>query len=241
MSQSGAATIHNLNILPVARRIGSLISTLIISPGLTPTASDRMLPRFSSEKGEKQRKVTNLKMDPTSDFFRKHSLLMKSYNTRHSREWTENVTHLKLFPEFTILVVDDVPEQVNNAIDLLSTWNEINCEGAYDGLEAVQMVRNKMNEGKMYHLILTDLTMPHDGFETTKDIRKEEVTRNTQPRYCIIGVTAEGLSSLSDVKAKQSGMDDTITKPLRRDILEGFIKKRAEELGIPLTLTTISN
>ena len=180
-------------------------------------------------------------MDPNSEFFRRHALLLKSYNHSYVREWSENVTVLKPMEVFTVLVVDDVPDQVNNAIDILTSWNEISCEGAYDGLEAVQMVRNKMNEGKMYHLILTDLTMPHDGFETTKDIRKEEASRNTKPKYCIIGVTAEGLSSISDVKAKQSGMDDTITKPLRRDILAPILINRAEELGMKLELTDSSS
>lgn len=235
---SGA--IHNLIAPPAAKKISNLISTLLISPGLTPTASDRMLPRFSSGSvgsAEKQRKSTNINMDPSSEFFRRHSLLLKSYKHRYVREWTENVTFLQPMEQFTVLVVDDVPDQVNNAIDILTSWNEIACEGAYDGLEAVKMVRNKMNEGKMYHLILTDLTMPHDGFETTKDIRKEEATRNTKPKYCIIGVTAEGLSSISDVKAKQSGMDDTITKPLRRTILANILTKRAAELGIDLQLT----
>lgn len=237
--KTGTSQIHTL-MTPNIKKMGSLISNMLISPGITPSTSDRMLPRFTNSavaSAEKPRKGAALNMDPSNEFFRRHSLLYKSYNHRYVREWTENVTPLNPLEQFTVLVVDDVPDQVNNAIDILTSWNEIACEGAYDGLEAVQMVRNKMNEGKMYHLILTDLTMPHDGFETTKDIRKEEANRNTKPKNCIIGVTAEGLSSISDVKAKQSGMDDTITKPLRRDILATMIMKRAEELGIELSLT----
>ena len=238
-SANSGAPMHNMMIPPATKKISNLISTLLISPGQTPSATDRMLPRFggAAAGAEKQRKRTNLNMDPTSDFFRRHSLLLKSYNTKHVREWNENITFLKPMEEFTVLVVDDAADQLHIAINIISSWNEIYCEGAYDGLEAVQMVRNKMNEGNMYHLILTDLTMPHDGYETTKDIRKEELSRNTKPKYCIIGVTAEGLSSLSDVKAKQCGMDDTTKKPLNRNEVKKILLKRAQELGIDLQLT----
>lgn len=234
---------HNLSISS-QKKNPNLISTLIISPGATPTTNDRVASRF--QKGSPKvtpskagRRATNVNMDPTSDFFRRHSLLLKSYNTKDVREWNENFTLLKLKPKFTVLIVDDAPCQIEPLLAMIESWDEIECEVAYDGLMAVQMVKDKLNEGYMYHLLFVDLMMPHDGFETTKDIRKEETLKKIRPKNCIIGVTAENLDPETDVKAKQSGMDDIFRKPWRKDMIFNILKKRAKELSIPLSITEL--
>lgn len=228
--------------LSTPKKVANLISNLIISPGATPTTNDRMATRFqngSPRVEEAGRRVFKLSMDPTSEFFRRHSLLLKSYKTKNVREWTEDFTSLKLNPRFTILIVDDAPCQIEPILAMIDSWDEVECEVADDGLMAIQMVKDKMNEGYMYHLMFVDLMMPHDGFETTKDIRKEEALRKTKPRNCIIGVTAENLDPETDVKAKQSGMDDIFRKPWRKDMIYNILKKRAQDLSITLNITEL--
>ena len=158
--------------------------------------------------------------------------IYESMKKRHVREWKENFLSLKLSSAFTILVVDDMPDQVKTVTLLLNQFNDVVCEGAFGGEEAVRLVKQKMDQGEMYHLVLTDLTMPHNGFETAKDIRNEEKARRSRPQYCIIGVTGEGISSGSDLRAKHSGMDDTVAKPLKIPHLKSIIENRVKDLAI---------
>lgn len=221
-----------------------MISNLIVSPGATPTTNDRVGPRFENgvskaEPLKNSRRSATINMEPTSNFFRRHSVLLKSYNTQHVREWNENFTYLKLKPKFTVLIVDDAPCQIEPLLAMIESWEEVACEVADDGLMAVQMVKDKVAEGFMYHLLFVDLMMPHDGFETTKDIRKEEASKKIKPRNCIIGVTAENLDPETDVKAKLSGMDDIFRKPWRKDMIYDILKKRAKELSITLNITEL--
>ena len=173
------------------------------------------------------------------EILKKPPSIVESMKVSHRREWKEEVLYLKLRPEFHVLVVDDLPSQVEVVTSILKCFTNVTCDAAYDGDEAVRMVKQKMDKGEMYHLILTDLTMPYDGFDTTKDIRSEEKMRNTRPPYCVIGITGEGLSSGSDRKALESGMNETISKPVKIPSIEAIIKSRVKELGLSLEIKKI--
>ncbi len=82
---------------------------------------------------------------------------------------------------------------------------------AIDGVEAVDMVKRKS-----YDVVLMDWHMPRlNGLEATAAIRAE-ADNVFQP--WIIGLTANAMTGDRE-RCMQAGMDDYITKPLRRDDL----------------------
>lgn len=83
-------------------------------------------------------------------------------------------------------------------------------EMASNGLKAVEMFLNNN-----YDLILMDVEMPEmDGFQATTQIRKLEKTS----KIPIIALTAHAIEGYRE-KCHAFGMDDYLTKPLRREHL----------------------
>ena len=80
---------------------------------------------------------------------------------------------------------------------------------AYNGLETVELIKKKHE----IDIVLMDLKMPiMDGFEATKQIKK------LRPLLPIIAQTA--FTFPEDIeRAIESGCDDYIIKPLKRDLL----------------------
>lgn len=200
---------------------------MIFSPNSGPTAA-RLATAAMDQKHRTQ--LNHLQLE--AEVLRVPPAVAASMKTPQKREWTEVFTQLKLSQKFSVLVVDDVPEHVQTTCAILNTFVNVTTEGAYGGEEAVKKVRQRMDNQSMYHLILTDLVMPYNGYDTTRDIRSEEKKRKTRPKYCIVGVTAEKISFSNDVKALQCGMDDTVSKPLYFQVLREIIEKRARDLGI---------
>ena len=84
-------------------------------------------------------------------------------------------------------------------------------EYAMDGLEVIQLLKQKA-----YDVILLDISMPNmDGYEVSKVISEMNLEH---PPY-IIGVSANAFKSDIE-KAKASGMDDYITKPVKFEELK---------------------
>lgn len=106
----------------------------------------------------------------------------------------------------TILVVDDDKEIVN-AICKLLELNDYNTLKAYDGLEAIDVVKN--NE---VDLIVLDIMMPKlDGMETLKNLRE---TMNIP----VIILSAKS-QDYDKILGLQIGADDYIVKPYNPQIL----------------------
>lgn len=200
---------------------------MIFSPSSGP-APARIV---STASDQKQRTHSN-SLQLEAEILKVPPAVAASMKSQQKREWTEMFTQLKLSQKFHILVVDDVPEHVQTTCAILNSFLNVTTDGAYGGEEAVKKVKQKMDNNSMYHLILTDLVMPYNGYDTTRDIRGEEKKRKTRPKYCIIGVTAEKISFSNDVKANGCGMDDTVSKPLNFQVLREIIQKRVKDLGI---------
>ncbi len=103
---------------------------------------------------------------------------------------------------YNILVVDDDKEIVN-AIEIYLSKEGYHIIKAYDGMEAIQIVKNNKEE---IHLILLDIMMPKlDGITTANLIRKDKAIP-------IIMLSAKS-EDYDKIAGLNNGADDYITKP----------------------------
>jgi CheY-like chemotaxis protein len=76
-------------------------------------------------------------------------------------------------------------------------------------------------ESGLYALILMDCQMPElDGYEATREIRDRERGLSHIP---IVALTAHAMKG-DDIKCKEAGMDDHLTKPLDRQRLQSRLE-----------------
>jgi len=126
--------------------------------------------------------------------------------------------------EFRILLVEDYPTNQEVAkIHLRRTGYQVDL--AENGQEAVEAFKRKH-----YDVILMDIQMPvMDGYEATAKIRfLESKLANHKPdpgsRIPIIAMTAHAIKGYKE-KCLEAGMDDYITKPLKREELLAMVDK----------------
>jgi signal transduction histidine kinase/ActR/RegA family two-component response regulator len=95
---------------------------------------------------------------------------------------------------------------------------------ASDGRQAVDAWRRGT-----YDLILMDCQMPQlDGYEATREIRREERETGAVRRIPIIALTAHAMKGAAD-DCRRAGMDDYLTKPLDREQLRRCLKEHLGE------------
>jgi CheY-like chemotaxis protein len=116
----------------------------------------------------------------------------------------------------SILLAEDNP--INQKLGkVLLTKAGYNVDIANNGREAVALF---MLDQKKYDLIFMDINMPElDGLEAAKEIRK-----NGFKRVPIIALTAAAMKEDKE-KCLQAGMNDYITKPIKREIVFKTLKK----------------
>jgi signal transduction histidine kinase/ligand-binding sensor domain-containing protein/CheY-like chemotaxis protein len=95
---------------------------------------------------------------------------------------------------------------------------------APDGRQAVEAWRRGT-----YDLILMDCQMPQlDGYEATREIRREERESGGAGRIPIIALTAHAMKGAAD-DCRRAGMDDYLTKPLDREQLKRCLSQHLGE------------
>ncbi|EFK10181.1 PAS domain S-box protein [delta proteobacterium NaphS2] len=141
-----------------------------------------------------------------------------------------------------ILLVEDYPTNQQVAASHLKTFGH-HVDVAENGLAALELYRKNY-----YHLILMDIQMPiMDGYEATREIRKLETERlKIEPsdmtadqeqkmpmvtemqtriqRIPIIAMTAHAVEGYRE-ECLKAGMDDYVTKPLKRKNFLNIIEK----------------
>jgi len=125
-----------------------------------------------------------------------------------------------------VLLAEDNP--VNQKLaKLMLTKAGYQVEVANNGREAIEKFASSP-EG--FDLIFMDIQMPElDGMEATATIRASEselATRNSKPatRIPIVAMTAHAMKGDRE-KCLEAGMDDYITKPIKREVVFDVIEK----------------
>jgi CheY-like chemotaxis protein len=117
-----------------------------------------------------------------------------------------------------ILVVED--NKLNQMVmrKLLGSFSSVSFSVVENGSEAIEALKKDV-----YDLILMDLQMPvMDGYEATKLIRSGELGKAIG-QIPIIAVTADAMEETRQ-RVLDIGMNDYMTKPVKRDLLLEKIK-----------------
>lgn len=159
-------------------------------------------------------KIPSTQMNPSPG---KTDELKTNVNEKTSQEATKQTKE-------SVLLVED--NKSNQKVALRHIQNAgFNVELAENGEEAVSAYKKNH-----YDLILMDVQMPiMDGYEATKIIRSLELEMNTgspdnPSRVPIIAATANAMQGDKD-KCINAGMDDYISKPLKKKDLISKIEK----------------
>ena len=112
-----------------------------------------------------------------------------------------------------ILLVED------NAINQLVTGEMLESFGlTYDVAEDGEQAINKVANAPIYDLILMDVQMPvMDGYLATQELRAMGFKQ-----LPIVGLSANAMRE-DEKKAKDAGMDNYVTKPIKRDTLNSTL------------------
>lgn len=114
-----------------------------------------------------------------------------------------------------VLVVDDIPSNIEFIKDIMVTMEDIEIEGANDGASALAFIAKRKPD-----LILMDVSMPlMDGFEVCKILKENEKFADIP----IIFLTAK-IQKEDIVRGFESGAVDYISKPFNLSELHSRIK-----------------
>jgi len=123
-----------------------------------------------------------------------------------------------------ILAVDDNEINQTVAVELLTELG-YTADVAGNGLEALEAVKRRA-----YDAVLMDCQMPvMDGYTATREIRAWESERG-EARLPIIALTAHAIAGERE-KVISAGMDDYLTKPVARALLESTLARYRARKG----------
>lgn len=114
----------------------------------------------------------------------------------------------------TILIVEDTELNIDLLTQILE--DDYSLLIARDGVEGVKMARENNPD-----LILMDISLPiMDGYEATRQIR----TTLDVHAIPIIGLSAHAMQG-DELRAKDAGCNDYLTKPVDEDLLLTKLKQ----------------
>ncbi|KAI1204959.1 putative histidine kinase SlnCl1 [Annulohypoxylon truncatum] len=120
-----------------------------------------------------------------------------------------------------VLVAEDNPTNIEVVSKMLKLEDVYDVTIAKDGQEAYEMVKTNMENNLYFDLIFMDVQMPNlDGLQSTRLIRKMGYSAP------IVALTA--FSEESNIQdCMESGMNEFLSKPIRRPALKQVLKKFA--------------
>ncbi|KAI1497831.1 osmosensing histidine protein kinase SLN1 [Biscogniauxia marginata] len=120
-----------------------------------------------------------------------------------------------------VLVAEDNPTNIEVVSRMLKLEDVYDVTIAKDGQEAYDLVKENMENNHNFDLIFMDIQMPNvDGLQSTRLIREMGYSAP------IVALTA--FADESNVKScMESGMDEFLSKPIRRPALKQVLKKFA--------------
>jgi CheY-like chemotaxis protein len=128
-----------------------------------------------------------------------------------------------------ILLAEDNPIN-QKLVRFMLTRAGYKLEIAKNGKEALEVFTA---DPVAFDLIFMDIQMPEmDGIQATKEIRKKENQSNIEDLHIpIIAMTAEAIKGTRE-KCLAAGMDDYISKPIRREDVFRMVKKWALDIEV---------
>ncbi|CAD8201019.1 unnamed protein product [Paramecium pentaurelia] len=125
-----------------------------------------------------------------------------------------------------ILNVDDVRFN-HSAIEALLNQHNIKMESAYNGQQAVQMVKKRLDKNccKTYKLIFMDIEMPiSNGYQASKEITAILDKNNLTDQTVIVMCSAYNGNENSN-QAKACGIKEVLPKPIEQKQLKQLLDK----------------
>ena len=126
-----------------------------------------------------------------------------------------------------VLIVDDDPFNLT-ALDQILSRLKVPCHWAFNGKEAIEKIEARQHNRcgsscQQYKIVFLDCNMPIlDGYETARRLRAME-KRGEVDRIRIIACTAFVQQS-DENNAKEAGMDDFSTKPIKFSVIKEKLK-----------------
>ncbi|KAI2625581.1 putative histidine kinase SlnCl1 [Hypoxylon sp. NC1633] len=133
-----------------------------------------------------------------------------------------------------VLVAEDNPTNIEVVSRMLKLEDVYDVTIAQDGQEAYELVKTNMENNLHFDVIFMDIQMPNlDGLQSTRLIR--------QMGYSAPIVALTAFSEESNIKdCMESGMDEFLSKPIRRPALKKVLKKFATILEEPETASQLT-
>ena len=127
-----------------------------------------------------------------------------------------------------ILVVDDTELARKEICRILTNLGYTNIETGDDGLRALHLLKQGVESGQPFKLVICDWAMPNvTGLDVLKEIRKDATLLS--PAF--IMVTAEaGLANV--VEALNLGASDYVIKPVAPSLLQKKIERIVSRLAL---------
>lgn len=129
-----------------------------------------------------------------------------------------------VLPKLTVLVAED--SQVNRMlVEAILANSQLELVFAKDGIEAVELYQRHQPD-----MVITDISMPRkDGYAATAEIRA--LQKNGRFPWCpVIALSAHAMVEEKE-NSHQRGLDDYLTKPVKKVELVNMIAKWSEVIS----------